>query len=143
MHERGNAAPGARRESDARGRRALCNAYAEGTNVDEDGDEDGTVEAMRAECKSSAGGDSKAGCVAYVKCEDARSRNMMDALTVAFVDVAMSQCFRVGGHNSRLVEVLEMTRVSEERDVRGHGAGVWYTVRARTIGDTRGFTVHV
>ena len=78
-----------------------------------------------------------------MKCKDARSRYMMDALTVAFVDVAMSQCFRVGGHNSRLVEVLEMTRVSEERDVRGHRAGVWYTVGARTIGDTRGFTVHV
>ena len=108
--------------------------------IDEDGEEEGTVEAMRAECKRSTGGDSKAGCVAYVKCKDARSRYMMDALTVAFVDVAM---LRVGVHNSRPVEVLEMTRVHEERDVRGHGAGVWYTVGARTIGDTRGFTVHV
>ena len=71
-------------------------------------------------------------------------RHMMDALTVAFVDVAMSQCFRVdSANNTRLVEVLEMTRVHEERDVRGHGAGVWYTVGARTIGDTMGFTVHV
>ena len=110
--------------------------------IDEDGEEEGTVEAMRAECKRSTGGrleGREAGCVAYVKC----SRHMADALTVAFVDVAMSQCFRVGVHNTRLVEVLEMTRVHEERDARGHGAGVWYTVGARTIGDTRGFTVHV
>ena len=76
-----------------------------------------------------------------MKCKDARSRYMMDALTVAFVDVAMLRVDSV--NNSRPVEVLEMTRVHEERDARGHGAGVCYTVGARTIGDTRGFTVHV
>ena len=107
--------------------------------VNKSGDEEGTVEATRAECRQSAG-DSKAGCVAYVKCKDARSLGL-DALMVAFVDVAMSQCFRVGGHdNARPVEVLKMTRVNEERDVRGHGMGVWYDVGASILGV---FTVHV
>ncbi len=110
--------------------------------VNEDGDEEGTVEAMRAGCEMSAG-DSKAGCVAYVKCKDARSHGL-DALMVAFVDVAMSQCFRVrDNNNTRPVEVLEMTRVHEERDVRGHGVGVWYDVGASNLGKHRVFTVHV
>jgi hypothetical protein len=108
--------------------------------VDKHGDEKGTVEATLPECKISAG-DSKAGCVAYVKCKDARSQ--LDALMVAFVDVAMSQCFRVGESNTRPVEVLEMTRVHEERDVRGHAAGVWYDVSAHTVGELTGFGVHV
>ena len=107
--------------------------------VNEDGDEEGTVEAMRPGCEMSEG-DSKSGCVAYVKCKDARSRGM-DALMVAFVDVAMSQCFRVrDNNNTRPVEVLKMIRVQEERDVRGHGVGVWYEVGASILG---GFTVHV
>jgi hypothetical protein len=84
--------------------------------VNKSGDEEGTVEATRAECRQSAG-DSKAGCVAYVKCKDARSLGL-DALMVAFVDVAMSQCFRVrDNNNARPVEVLKMTRVNEERDL--------------------------
>ena len=110
--------------------------------VNEDGDEEGTVEAMRAGCEMSEG-DSKSGCVAYVKCKDARSRGL-DALMVAFVDVAMSQCFRVrDNNNTRPVEVLKMTRVQEERDVRGHGMGVWYDVGASNLGKHRVFTVHV
>jgi hypothetical protein len=108
--------------------------------VNEDGDEEGTVEAMRPGCEMSAG-DSKSGCVAYVKCKDARSRGL-DALMVAFVDVAMSQCFRVrDNNNTRPVEVLKMTRVQEERDVRGHGVGVWYDVGASNLGKHRVFTV--
>jgi hypothetical protein len=107
--------------------------------VNEDGYEEGTVEAMRPGCEMSAG-DSKSGCVAYVKCKDARSHGL-DALMVAFVDVAMSQCFRVrDNNNTRPVEVLEMTRVHEERDVRGHGVGVWYDVDSSNLD---GFTVHV
>lgn len=110
--------------------------------VNEDGDEEGTVEAMRPGCEMSEG-DSKSGCVAYVKCKDARSRGM-DALMVAFVDVAMSQCFRVrDNNNTRPVEVLKMIRVQEERDVRGHGVGVWYEVGASNLGKHRVFTVHV
>jgi hypothetical protein len=110
--------------------------------VNEDGYEEGTVEAMRAECEMSAG-DSKAGCVAYVKCKDARSHDL-DALMVAFVDVAMSQCFRVrDNNNTRPVEVLKMTRVQEERDVRGHGVGVWYDVGSSNLGKHKVFTVQV
>ena len=78
-----------------------------------------------------------------MKCKDARSHGM-DALMVAFVDVAMSQCFRVrDNNNTRPVEVLKMTRVQEERDVRGHGVGVWYDVGASNLGKHRVFTVHV
>ena len=101
---------------------------------------DGPAAMMRAECRpTSSDLDSEAGCIASLACDGGPR--------VVFIDGALSECFRLRpeANKSRRVEMLEMRRVqtADRRSVMGNGAGVWYTVGARTIGDTRGFTVHV